>query len=330
MKLDTQLKKSVPFEQYSLIESENTTDLQAAVSKEIAQHEFSFRDECERSRAKINCVRLKKTILFGVCFGSDVHASTAPPNAFQLVTPIAGHIVSHSDGKKYIAKPNESILLKPNEPVDLDWRRDSVAVVSWVDQHFLNEIALNLFGQPITPEIAFPSHIKLNMGVGLSIANSLRTIVSELEEENTLFSRGITSRNIEEVLLTSLLYSSPDIDEVIKNTKLDGKSSLQSALEYIYAHIEDDIKTTDLVEATGVSLRKLQYDFSQHLGMGPMTKIRHEKLKLVRSHLKKSDPQSTTVGDVAAIWSFFDRRYFTKIYKNEFGELPSETLICPR
>lgn len=337
MKLYSDIKKSVPFQQYSLVESESPADLESAVSgamsaavrKEIAQHEFSFLDEYQRSRAIINCVRLKKTMLFGVCFGSDIHSSTASPiNALQLVTPISGHIVSYREGKEYIAGPNESLLLKPNEPVDLDWHGDCVAIVSWVNQHLLNELALNLFGQSITPKITFPSHLKLNAGVGLSISNTLSTIVNELEDESSLFSRGITSENIEEILLTSILYASPDISELGKNAKLEGKSSLHSALEYIYSHIEDDIKLTDLVAATGVSLRKLQYDFSKELGVGPMAKIRQEKLNRVRDCLKKSNPQSTTVADVAAKWGFFDRRYFTKIYKNAFHELPSVTLSC--
>lgn len=150
--------------------------------------------------------------------------------------------------------------------------------------------------------------------------------MSELEQESSLFSRGVTGSAIEEVLLTSLLYSSPDINDLVNSTRMKGKSSVKVALDYIDANIEDEITTLNLVDAVGVSLRKLQYDFSQQLGVGPMTKVRQEKLKRVRCHLKKANGQSTTVADVAAIWGFFDRRYFTKIYKEEFGELPSVTL----
>ena len=123
-----------------------------------------------------------------------------------------------------------------------------------------------------------------------------------------------------------MLYASSDIDELRKAPNQEGSSSIKSALEYIAAHIEEDISIKDLVTATGVSLRKLQYDFSKNLGVGPMTKIRQEKLIRARNLLKASDPQSTTVADIAANWGFYDRRYFTKVYKDEFGECPSETL----
>ncbi len=324
--MNIQLHNSFPFAQYALVESENPNELQNAVSREIAQHDFSYLDDCDASRSRITCVRLSRMVLFGVRFGSRLHAGTAPINALQLVVPLTGTLVRNHHGSKHAAKPNEGFLLSPGEPVDLDWHSDCIAVVAWIDQHILNDMVISHFGQPCSGGMRFPSRIRLDRGVGMSIGNSLGTIVNELDDEKSLFSKGIISKNVEDILVTSLLYASGDIAELQKHEKLYGTSSLQAALEYIHEHIEEDISSSDLVSATGVSLRKLQYEFATHLGMGPMSKVRQEKLLRARDLLKVSDPKTTTVADIAARWGFFDRRYFTKVYKNEFGEWPSVTL----
>jgi len=329
MDLGVRRSESFPFAKYDLIESVDPNELQSAVSNEIAQHRFSYLDKIDTSRSRITCVRLRSMVLFGVRFGSTLHASTAPINALQLVVPLTGKIVRNERGIQRIARPTEGFLLAPQQPVDLVWQSDCDAVVVWVDQHVLNDRVLALFGQHCSGDMAFPSRIKLNNGVGLSIANSLTTMVNELDDESSLFSKGVISKSIEEILVTSMLYTSSTIGSLHGDYKPYGKSSLSRAMEFIHEHIEDEIAGSDLVEATGVSLRKLQYDFSKHFNMGPMSKIRQEKLLRARQLLKESDPKETTVADIAARWGFFDRRYFTKVYKSEFGEWPSKTLNRP-
>lgn len=322
-------RSAFPFSQYSLIESRNSEVLQSAVSNEIAQQDFKFLDERVSSRSRITCLRLSRTVLFGVRFGSKLHAGSDPTNALQLVVPLTGTMARKRLGTTYLARPNEGFLFSPDEPVDLDWHDDCTAVVAWIDQKILRDMFCTVIGHFHSDTIRFPAHIKLDRGIGLSIRNSLGTIVHETDDDNSLFSRGVSSKSIEEVLLTSLLYASSDVAELKEREKLHGTSSLQAALDYIFAHIEDDITSTDLVEATGVSLRKLQYDFATHLGIGPMKKIRQEKLLRARELLKSSAPDTTTVADIAARWGFYDRRYFTKVYKAEFGEWPSVTLNRP-
>lgn len=315
-----------PFQHYSLIESERPADWQSAVSNEIAQHQFSFIEDGDPSASKITCVRLRRSVMFGVRFGATVHAGTAPTNALQLVVPISGQLVSHNRDERSIARRGDALLLSPNAPVDLDWSSDCTAVVVWAARGVLEDLAAKHLGSRFDGDFAFPAHIRLSDGVGLSIVNALGTIVSELDDDSSMFSRGVSTQMVEDCLMTSLLFSSDTIRSAFANASTSGKSSLKRALAYIDAHIDEDITATDLVSATGASLRKLQYDFSRELGIGPMCKVRQEKLKRARTELEMSDPNATTVVDIAARWGFFDRRYFTKVYRREFGELPSATL----
>ncbi len=315
-----------PLNQYSLIESTCPDALQSAVSKEIDKHDFSYLDNLPDHGSRITCVRLSKMVLFGVRFGANIHASTPPARALQLVVPVRGRIIKHEDGIQHTARAGDALILRPAQPVDLDWLDESVAIVAWIDRSVLNDVACCSLGRPLSPEVEFPSLISRRAGSGRSTSNCLSMLMSEIEESESLFSRGITTRSIEELFITTLLHAAPNLHDAGETRELAARSSVQCATDYIRENIQNEISLSDLVGATGVSFRKLQYDFSRELGVGPMTMVRREKLARARQILETAGPDEVTVVDVAAGLGFYDRRYFTRLYKKEFGEPPSLTL----
>ncbi len=317
-----------PFDQYSLVESGDADVLQHAVSSEIDPHQFSYLSPRRPSKGKITCVRLRKVHLFGVCFGANLQARTPPAKSFQLVTPIHGTVTSHTRRSTVSADPGTGLVLLPGEPVEIDWGGNCVAVVTSVDSSVLGEMARCVFGTDAGLKSIAPRRVDLSAGAGCSVANVLRSIIVELNDENTLFSTGAIAREMEEILLTAILYA---VSEPVAPGAATGRGArfgpvIRRALEYIYANLESEITVSEITTATGVSLRKLQYEFARTFAAGPMTVIRRERLKRARDMLENALPGEATVGDVAAHWGFFDRRYFTKLYQAEFNELPSDTL----
>lgn len=325
---DSQWHIKFPFDQYSLIESGDPDVLQHAVSSQIDPHRFSYASPYHPSKGKITCVRLRKTHLFGVCFGANLHASTPPAKSFQFVTPLQGNVTSHIGKNSISAEPGVGLVLLPGTPVEIDWGGNCVAVVTSVDCNVLSEMAKCVFGTNAGLKGVVPRRVDLKTGAGCSVANVLRSIMVELNDENTLFSTGAITKEIEEILLTSILYA---VSEPVASNPVACRGQrfgpvVRRALDYIYANLGSEIMVSDITAATGVSLRKLQYEFARTFDAGPMTVIRREKLKRARDMLENSLPGEATVGDVAAHWGFFDRRYFTKLYLSEFNELPSATL----
>ncbi|MCP4405581.1 MAG: helix-turn-helix domain-containing protein [bacterium] len=75
-----------------------------------------------------------------------------------------------------------------------------------------------------------------------------------------------------------------------------------------------------------MSKRTLQYAFLEHFGVSPKRYLQIYRLNRVRSILKKRDPNSVAVADVANRWGFWHMGQFAKDYRKLFGELPSSTL----
>lgn len=316
-----------PFKQYLLVETKNIDALNAAVSREIGDHDFSFPRRPHPCSSRVSCVRLSKTRLFGVNFGAALKARTPPAKGLQLVLPLTGSLVKHDGQKTYRARYGQGFFTLPETPINVDWGRNSMAVVIWVDSLKLSNMLQSPMGGIRYSQLQFPDLIDLQRGTGLSISNLVRTIMLELNDDSSLFSRGIISKSIEDNLLLSILHATINapFDEKLW---WDGNKTLRMAIDYIHAHLQDDISLLDLAHVTGVSVRKLQYDFTRAFGVGPMTLIRREKLKRINKELKEARIDGTSIAEIAARWSFFDRGYLTRIYKKEFGETPSDTCRC--
>jgi AraC family ethanolamine operon transcriptional activator len=77
----------------------------------------------------------------------------------------------------------------------------------------------------------------------------------------------------------------------------------------------------DICRAAGVSRRTLQYCFQDILGITPAEFLRAVRLDGVRRMLRTA----SSVTDAATHWGFWHLGYFSRDYRNMFGELPSQT-----
>ncbi len=83
---------------------------------------------------------------------------------------------------------------------------------------------------------------------------------------------------------------------------------------------------TDICVELDVSERTLQYAFRRYVDMSPNTYLRVFRLNQVRSFLRISDPQATTVTKIAMKFGFLHLGRFSADYKKLFNEHPSTTL----
>ncbi|NEP45743.1 MAG: helix-turn-helix domain-containing protein [Okeania sp. SIO2H7] len=92
--------------------------------------------------------------------------------------------------------------------------------------------------------------------------------------------------------------------------------------------LEEPLTLKELAQRLGSSSSALSYGFQDLFGTSPMRYLKVRRLNAVRRHLKASDPEETTVKDLANRFGFWSAGHFTRDYKTLFGELPSETLAA--
>lgn len=132
---------------------------------------------------------------------------------------------------------------------------------------------------------------------------------------------------LQQSLVTLLLECQPHTytQEVREGRKERPSCALERALAFLRRHLEHPLTVEDLAEAAGVSPRTLFRDFKKEIGASPMEVLREERLERIRQEL--SDPQpETSVTEVAFQWGFNHLGRLAAVYRDRYGETPSDTL----
>lgn len=144
---------------------------------------------------------------------------------------------------------------------------------------------------------------------------------------------GFCSDRLSEQILQAVLQitaaSQPDEWRASSSAERVRASSIcQMARAYIdECFILSNIPTiTDICLSLKVSERTLQYAFRRYVDMSPYAYLRICRFNQVRSYLRISDPQLTTVTKIAMKFGFLHLGRFSADYKKLFGEAPSVTL----
>lgn len=100
---------------------------------------------------------------------------------------------------------------------------------------------------------------------------------------------------------------------------------VKAAEDYMASHARFAPNRTQVAAAVGVSVRALSASFARFRGHSPMAYLRKVRLQGVRADLLAA-PAGASVREIAAAWGYIFLGDFARQYRQQFGELPSETL----
>jgi AraC-like DNA-binding protein len=104
------------------------------------------------------------------------------------------------------------------------------------------------------------------------------------------------------------------------------RMAVTRACEHMESNLRKPLTLQDLCTAAGVGTRTLEYGFQEAYELGPMAYLRSLRLAHVRKNLAHPRSAAVSVTSVARRWCFTHMGQFSKDYRNQFGESPSETL----
>jgi AraC-like DNA-binding protein len=91
-------------------------------------------------------------------------------------------------------------------------------------------------------------------------------------------------------------------------------------------HLGHQLNMPEICADIGVTERTLRMCCIEMLGMSPTRYHLLRRLNMVRSALRRSDPATASVAEIALGYQFFAFRRFAVAYRTIFGETPSTTL----
>ncbi len=100
---------------------------------------------------------------------------------------------------------------------------------------------------------------------------------------------------------------------------------MSRALEYLEAFPREAISVEQLCQVSACSMSTLERAFKEHFGVSPKRYLVISRLSGVRRTLLEG-AQERSIGHIANDWDFWHMGQFAREYRQQFGELPSDTL----
>lgn len=99
-----------------------------------------------------------------------------------------------------------------------------------------------------------------------------------------------------------------------------------AARAYIHEHLREPIKVDDVARAAHTSIRSLHRAFKSVLDETPASYIRSVRLHRIRTDLLQERPMVANVSRAASRWGVQHGGRLARVYRERFGEYPSETV----
>jgi len=183
-----------------------------------------------------------------------------------------------------------------------------------------------LLGRPVNEPLRFDPALALDRGHGRGLANHIRAVVDDIEDDDALLHSPLARSTFEQFVITALLFSHPHnySAELQGDTRRAATRDVRRAIDYIEGHLTAPITLADIATAAGVAGRVLFKHFRRCTGTSPMAYLRDARFQRVREALRKARPSDRIV-DIAALWGFDHIGRFAIEYRRRFGEKPSAT-----
>ena len=107
--------------------------------------------------------------------------------------------------------------------------------------------------------------------------------------------------------------------------RVTGARLVREVEAYVDAAGDRPVHISELCNALKISRRTLHRAFVDTMKMGPVGYLRRRRLSAIQTILKRSDPATTGIAEIAFEYGFSEPSRFAAYYRSYFGETPSDT-----
>lgn len=294
----------------------------------LGPHRIRILDEdTAEFRASWYAVCFRDVTLGHLDFGANVEltADRLPADWLMLVAMSGTSLVTTGRGTAQ-ASPIRAVIPGPG-PMALRCNQQTSQLVVSVDQQALLVHLSRLIGRPLTQPLLFDLELDLASPTASRWNFAIQMLHAELFDAESLLHRGIGVGQLEEFLMSSLLYAhSSNYSETLTGALAPNDHRVtRVAKDFIETHLTETLRVTTLAEVVGVSVRTLETAFHADLSTTPTTYIRNRRLERIRADLADAGP-GISVTTTAMRWGITHLSRFANDYRRRFGETPSQTL----
>lgn len=255
----------------------------------------------------------------------EVHTLTSDQ---LVIVPASGTSVITTGGTVVQATPVSAVVPTPDTPMTLECDADAAHLVVRIERSALELHLSRLLGRTLDRPVEFEPAFDLSIPGSSRWNFAVQMLHAELYDHDTLLHLGVGLGQLEEFLMSSLLYCQrSNYSDSLTTTRRIERHAVRVARDYIDRNLSQPITVGDIAAAAGVSVRTLQNQFADDLDQTLTGYLRNRRLDRARADLADTPPGAGVgVTDIATRWGFTHLGRFAVTYRARFGESPSETL----
>lgn len=256
---------------------------------------------------------------------------TVPRSAdcFTVHMTSAGHATVHLGGEEHHLTPFYALVISPGTTYSMVLEADSPQTIIRIERGSMERQLSRMLGRRLASAIAFEPMGDLTTDAAARWHGALQILSSEAISRTSLTHQGYGAGSLQELIVSTLLYvqNSNYSQDLRSRPKLSGRVAVRRSIEYIESHLAEPITLGDIAAYVRMSPRSIQVGFREDLGTTPIAFVRDRRLDAVRHALLEALPrEGVTVTDTATRWGFTHLGSFSVVYRQRFGESPSQTL----
>lgn len=295
-----------------------------AVSGYVNQHVGAHCIHLPRAsnpEASLNHRKFASLDLCRISYGGSVHVtSPALETIYHLQVLLRGHCLWRGHQQEHYLAPGELLLINPDDPVDLTYSADCEKFILKIPTHLMQAACLEQ--RWLYPEtgVRFLQN-RYTLGELDGFVNLLAMVCLEAEAGEPMPKVQEHYAQIVAGKMLSLMKTN------VRRAHLSSRdATFEHIVDYIDQHLKQDIDGEALARQARMSLRSLYSLFERHAHTTPSNYIRLKKLERVRACLSDDTCNVRNVTELAMDYGFLHLGRFSQSYRQQFGELPSDTL----
>lgn len=263
-------------------------------------------------------------------YGADITIDAPPMHSYYVVSlPLIGESTARQRGRLGEARAGRAgVTLLPTDPLLLRWSADAEQYVIKLRREQLESHASRMVGREVGL-IEFDLSFDLSSAATQALVATTGFVYGELIRPEGLTTMPAALHELESLLMTQVLMVVPNQLTPLLSAPAERirRARVDEVIDLVDADPSADLTSVELAHRVGVSVRALQQEFHDVLGIAPSAYVRGVRLDRVHHDLLRD---GSSVTEAAARWGFFHLGRFARQYRERFGESPSETARSAR
>lgn len=279
---------------------------------------------------RMNAVQLLDVTMAYLDFAaaSTLHVGTSA-DCYSVHMTSAGHAAANVGDQVHQMTPFVALVISPGTEYTLLLDPDSPQTIVRIERGTMERQLSRMLGRRVLDPIVFDDVGDLTTDTAARWHGALQILSNEVLSPGSLIQQGFGSGSLEELIVSTLLYiqESNYSEQLRARPRRAGRVAVTRSIEYIERHLAEPISLRDLTGYVRMSPRSIQVGFREDLDTTPIAFIRDRRLDAVRNALLSAVPGAgMNVTQAATRWGFTHLGNFSMVYRQRFGESPSQTL----